>query len=304
MTSAAPSVTPVRSTFGPAFLALLGGALAMGASPIFVRLADVGPFASAFFRVLLALPVLYAWMRVEETKAAVPDTAPLFSLPVIATGFAFAADLFFWHLSITNTTVANATFFATMAPRWVVVFGWLIYRRRPSRNALAGLGLCLIGGLALVGQSLAFASGHLVGDGLAVVTAVFFGLYFLTVEKARLRHRAARVTFYMSVVAAAVLAVVALWATIGLGQRLLPASALGWLTLFGLAWICHVGGQGLLSIALGSLPVTFSSLVIFLEGVAAAVLGWLILNEPVSLLQAVGGLVIVAGIWIARPRTG
>ena len=46
----------------------------------------------------------------------------------------------------------------------------------------------------------------------------------------------------------------------------------------------------------------FSSLVIFLEAIAAALFGWLILSEPVSLLQAAGGLVILAGIWISRPK--
>jgi len=42
-----------------AFLALLGGAVAMGISPVFVRFAEIGPFASAFWRVALALPALW-----------------------------------------------------------------------------------------------------------------------------------------------------------------------------------------------------------------------------------------------------
>ncbi|MGJ4858483.1 EamA family transporter [Labrys sp. La1] len=302
MSSAAQSAAPAPSAFWPAFAALIAGAMAMGISPILVRLTDVGPFASAFYRVLLALPVLYAWMRLEESKADTPDAGPAFSLPVIATGVFFAGDLFFWHLAITNTTVANATFFATMAPLWVVILGWLVYRRKASRAALIGLGLCLLGGLALVAQSLGFAPGHLVGDGFAGVTGIFFGAYFLAVEKARLRHRAARLTFYMSVVTVAILAVAALWATQSLGQRFLPAGATGWLVLIALAWVSHAGGQGLLSVALGSLPVVFSSLVIFLEAVAAAALGWVILDEPVSLLQGLGGLVIITGIWVSRPR--
>ena len=35
---------------------------------------------------------------------------------------------------------------------------------------------------------------------------------------------------------------------------------------------------------------------------AAAALAWLILGEAITQAQALGGLVIVAGIWIARPR--
>ena len=53
-----------------AFVALVLGAIAMGASVLFVRWADVGPYASAFWRVFLALPFLYLWMRLENRAAA------------------------------------------------------------------------------------------------------------------------------------------------------------------------------------------------------------------------------------------
>jgi drug/metabolite transporter (DMT)-like permease len=302
MTAAVDTTAQGRGTFWPAFAALLGGALAMGVSPILVRLCDVGPFASAFYRVFLALPLLYAWMRTEEARAAVPDRLPRFTGPVIATGLLFAGDLIFWHLAILNTTVANATFFATTAPVWVVVFGWLLYRKRVGWSAIAGLGLCLLGGIALIGQSFAIAPERLLGDALAEITAIFFGAYFIAVEKARALHRAARATFYMTVLAAAILAAAALGATWLLGDRFLPADLRGWVVLLALGWVSHVGGQGLLAVALGSLPAMFSSLVIFLESLAAALLGWLVLSEVVTPLQAVGGLVILAGIWVARPR--
>ena len=66
----------------------------------------------------------------------------------------------------------------------------------------------------------------------------------------------------------------------------------------------HAGGQGLLSVALGHLPATFSSLVIFLEAVATAAFGWIILGERVTLIQGLGGALILAGIYVARPRNG
>jgi drug/metabolite transporter (DMT)-like permease len=69
-----------------------------------------------------------------------------------------------------------------------------------------------------------------------------------------------------------------------------------------MALISQAGGQGLLAVALGRLPAVFSSLVIFLEAVAAALFGWIILGEALTLLQALGGLLILAGIWIARPK--
>src|ERR1700692_893608 len=92
-----------QGVFAP-FAALVAGAVAMGVSPTFVRLADVGPFTSAFWRVALALPLLYAWMKISERGEA-RASAP-FSRATIWAGLAFAGDLFFWHLSIVNTSIA------------------------------------------------------------------------------------------------------------------------------------------------------------------------------------------------------
>ncbi|WP_348648960.1 DMT family transporter [Rhizobium sp. P38BS-XIX] len=136
-------------------VAMLLAALAMSISPSLVRLADVGPFASAFWRVFLALPILWIWMRYAEA-GDVSSPRASFTLPTILAGIAFTGDLFFWHLAIMGTTIANATFFATMAPLWVVIFGWLLLRQRVDRTTLIGLLVCLAGGAALVAQSLAF----------------------------------------------------------------------------------------------------------------------------------------------------
>ena len=277
------------------FAALVVGAVAMGVSPVFVRLADVGPFTSAFWRVALALPLLYAWTRLADGPER--PSAP-FSKPAILAGLAFAGDLFFWHLAIVHTSIANATFFATCAPIWVVLFGWLLFRERVKVNVLAGLALCLAGGAALLAQSFELKPAGAIGDLFGIATGVFFGLYFLAVQAARKATSAARLTFEATVVTAAILFAVALVAE----HSMLPHTIRGLAALLAMAWISHCGGQGLLSIALGRLPAAFSSLVIFLEAIAAAGFGWLILAEPVSAAQALGGLAILAGIYVARPR--
>jgi drug/metabolite transporter (DMT)-like permease len=155
---------------GP-LLALCAGAVAMGISPIFVRYAsaDVGPFASAFWRVALALPVLYAWMRLEEARAPVGAPRRSFSCGIVLAGLAFAGDLFFWHLSIMGTTVANATFFATTAPVFVVLVfvitstvGGLLLAMAPDRPVVSALAI------AVMSAPLAAVAG----------AAVLHGVYF------------------------------------------------------------------------------------------------------------------------------
>jgi drug/metabolite transporter (DMT)-like permease len=236
-------------------------------------------------------------MRAEERQPG-QARGKTWSLPIVLTGIFFAGDLLLWHLAIMKTTIANATFFATMAPLWVVIFGWLVLKQRVERTTIGGLGLCILGGAALVYQSLGLNPARAIGDALAIGTGVFFGLYFLSVGAARKDTGAARVTFEMSLITIAILLVAALVVE----GDMMPHSARGWGVLFALALVSHAGGQGLLSVALGRLPTVFSSLVIFLEAVAAAGFAWVLQGEPVSLLQAIGGAIILGGIWIARPR--
>ena len=278
-----------------AFAALVVGALAMGISPVFVRFADVGPFTSAFWRVFLALPALYLWMRFDERGR--PRSAR-YSTATRLAGLAFTGDLLFWHLSILSTSIANATFFATTAPIWVIAFGWLLFGERAGARMLAGLALCMAGGGALLARSFQIRLGGAIGDLEGLATGVFFGLYFLAVQAARREARAARVTFESTTLTAAALFVIAALAE----RHLWPHSVRGVLALLGMAWISHAGGQGLLAVALGRLPASFSSLVIFLEAIAAAVFGYVFVGEPVTSAQALGGLLILAGIYIARPR--
>lgn len=294
-TVSAAALPPRENAF--TFAALVVGAFAMGASPIFVRLADVGPYASAFWRCALALPFLALW-ALREPK----ETRAMFSTDraVVLSGLFFAGDLFFWHLSILATTVANATFIATMAPVWVAFGAWFVLKERLSQANFLGLAFCLLGGAALIGQSYSFAPERLVGDGYALVTSLFFGLYMLAVSNARTRLKIGAGS--LAFMSAAITAVCMFGIAMLLENNFMPRSINGWITLLSLALVSQVLGQGLLAVALGKLPATFSSLVIFLEAVGAAALGWLILNEALGPLQLFGGALILFGIWIARPR--
>ena len=280
-----------------AIAALVAGAIAMGASPIFVRLTDVGPQASAFWRTALALPVLWLWMRFEERDRR--SREPLrFDRSILLVGACFAGDLFFWHLAILNTTVANATFFAVTAPVFVVAGAFLFLSEKSGMRVVAGLLFCLAGGGALIGQSYQVDPARLAGDFYGIVTAFFFGAYVLAVRHARGRHGAARLMFLSTAVSAVLL----LGAALAIPQQILPQTVESTWALVALAFVSQAGGQGLLTIALGTLPATFSSLVIFLEAIAAAAFGWLVLGEKLTLVQALGGLLILCGIFVARPR--
>lgn len=279
-----------------AFLALVLGAMAMGISPVFVRFAEVGPFTSAFWRVGLALPALWLWSALEKRPEGVtPNSSD--RMAVLLAGLFFAGDLSFWHLAILNTSVANATFLATLAPVWVVLGSGLFLGERVEPKVFAGLAFCLIGATALIGDTWSVKPGQIDGDIYGIVTSFFFGAYFLAVRRARRVYGTGRLLFLSTLVTAAVLLVEA----IAIENIMFPLTIFGAAALIAMALVSHAGGQGLLAFALGHLPAAFSSLVIFLEAVAAAGFGWLILGEAIGSIQLIGAVAIFIGISIARP---
>src|SRR5687767_6288515 len=162
----------------PALAALLLGATFIALSPIFVRVSETGPTATAFWRVAIAVPVLWLfYWKSRKTTRRYAGKWPL----LVAAGFAFAGDLAFWHASIQRTSVANSTLLANLASIFVTLAAWAFLRQRPTRLFLAGLGAALLGVLLLVNASLAFSSTGLVGDALGVVTAMFYAGYILAV---------------------------------------------------------------------------------------------------------------------------
>jgi drug/metabolite transporter (DMT)-like permease len=284
-------------TFAVAFTLLIMGAIAMGASPVFVRYSEVGPFASAFWRVCLGLPVLFLWAYLENRRARKAINWRI-TLPVLMAGLFFGFDLIFWHLAILNTTMANATLMATLAPVWVVLFSRIAIGEEVSKNAYLGLAICLIGAALLIGSSFRIAPERILGDLYGFITSLFFGLYFLAIRVARRNRKAGELTFLSTIITTGMLLLTVLIS----GNKMLPDTTQGAMSLVALGVFSHAGGQGLLAISLGALTAAFSSLVIFVEAIAAAILGWAIFGETLGPLQLAGGLLILFGVWQARPR--
>jgi drug/metabolite transporter (DMT)-like permease len=282
----------------PALVALLAGATFIALSPIFVRealAAGVGPTAAAFWRVALAIPVLWIVYRLRRGPQVRRYSGkwPL----LLGAGLAFAGDLAFWHKSIQLTSVANATLLANLASIFVTLAAWIFLRQRPTHLFLAALALALAGVALLVHTSLEFSATGLTGDAMGVVTAMFYAGYLLAVKALRDRGEA---TLHLMAVTTTLTALLLLPVALATGEAFFPRTLEGWLILAGLALVSHAAGQGLIAYALAHLPAAFSSVSLLFQPVMAAAFAWVLLSEPLVPLQIAGGLVVLVGIYLAR----
>jgi drug/metabolite transporter (DMT)-like permease len=279
----------------PALVALLTGAAFIGLSPIWVRVADVGPTASAFWRVALAVPVLWIVLAFLGSDRSPPLRVEWKAY--LAAGAAFAGDMAFWHSSIKYTSVANSTLLANLAAIFVPLAAWLLWRQRPTGLFIAGLALALAGVAMLVRTSVDFSPTALFGDFLGVITAMFYAWYIFAATG--LRDRGASVLRFMAVTTT-LSALMLLPVALASGEILLPQSGTGWAKLAGLAVVSHCAGQGLIAYGLGHLPASFSAVGLLVQPVTAGFFAWLLLGEPLVALQVAGGVVVLAGISLAK----
>ncbi len=143
---------------------------------------------------------------------------------------------------------------------------------------------------------MALADGNLLGDGVAVIAAMFYAGYILAIGRLRSLFSTIRIMVWSTASAAICMLPIVLLSE----PTLLPPTLFGWSMLFGLAFVSHAGGQVAITYALAYLPPAFSSLTLLLQPVVAAILAWILLSEPVGLMQAIGGAIVLVGILIAR----
>lgn len=276
---------------GQALAVLVAGAAIIGLAPILVRLADAGPAAVGFWRVAFAMPLLSLMALRADRGVGSPNRFALLA------GLAFACDLGFWHYSIHFTSVANATVLTNLTPVVVTAAAWIFLKQRPAKLFVAAVALAVAGAwLMAIGRGAhAPGSNPPLGDALALTTALWYALYFLAISAARRSVGATRVMFWSSVASAPLLLV----AAVALGERIFPATAGGWAAVIGLG-VMHVAGQGSIAWALGRLPAATASVVVLIQPVVAALLGWLLFSESLGPLQALGGAIALFGVVLSQ----
>ncbi len=298
---------PARPTAG-SFVALLLGAISIGFAPIFVRLSEVGPVATAFWRLAIAVPVLCIWAArgsrhstgatADGAGGSAPAGGIVFPGSMILAGLFFAGDLAVWHWSIHFTSVTNATLLANFAPVWVVLFGWLVFGQRVTRRFFGAMLVALLGVMLLVGTDFGLQPQALLGDAMGLITAVFYGGYLLSVKQLRADFSTSAIMASSGLVTLAALLPVA-WLS---EPKFVPHTSYGWSMVAALALISHVCGQSLIAYALARLPAAVASVGLMVQPVTAALAAATLLGERISGLQILGMALVLAGVFAARQR--
>lgn len=278
-----------------AYLALAFGVICIGTSAIFVKIANLPGLVSAFYRVLIAataLLLLYLF-RGEKNLPSPSDWGW-----VVLGSLFFALDLALWNTSILLTSAAVSTLLANNSPIWVGLGTMLIFGEKLSQKYWLGLAVALSGMILIVGgravQELRFNSGDL----LAIATSFCYAGYMLVTQKARGRMDTVTLNTFTMLICTLLL----LPANLLSSQILTGFSLNTWLALIGLGLVPQFAGWLVINYAIGHLPAAHVSVTLLGQVLVTAILGFLLLSESPSPADIIGGVLVLAGIYLVNQR--
>ncbi|MGB9431242.1 MAG: DMT family transporter [Candidatus Acidiferrum sp.] len=285
----------VAATALPAYLALIAGIVCIAWSAIFVRWTDIPGPASAFYRMLIPALVLLPTFLFNRDGTRLNGRM----LGIIALGgLFFALDLAFFNTSILKTSAANATLLGNNTPIVVGLLSWLVFRRRPAATFWLGLLLAFAGTFVILWADLSEHVRFGVGDLMALGAAACFAVYLLATE--RVRTSTSTLGFLRLAMISSTVALLLINLLMGISLRV-PHGRTLWAVL-GLGLISQLGGYLALTYALGHLPATITSVSLLTQGPLTAAMAAILLGEPLTWEQIVGGALVLSGVGLAHRR--
>jgi drug/metabolite transporter (DMT)-like permease len=209
-------------------------------------------------------------------------------------GVFFSCDLIFWNTGVLISGAANPTLMGNTAPIWVGLGTLLFFRERLGRGFWLGLVVAFTGAVVIIGRDAMQGVG--LGTFYGLLSGLFYGGYFLVVQRNRQRLDALT-SFWLSALSATV---ILFFTSLVLGQPLTGYSTFAYLSLLGLGLIPQVGGQLAVSYALGYLPASLVSPTLLAQPILTALLAIPLLGQPLSSWQIVGGLIVLAGVYLVH----
>lgn len=275
-------------------LVLLGIAVAFLATSGPIIAATVAPaLAIAFWRCFLGSAATAPWVLWRRRGEFVRLNRREWRLIVLA-GLFLGAHFAAWIPSLRFTTVASSTALVATQPIWAA----LIARARGAHvptQAWVGIGVAMLGIVALTGIDGSIDARQLIGDGLALLGAVLAAAYVTVGAQVRQSVSTATMTFILYGTAALLLLVLCL----ATGQALGGYSTQAWVLILALTIGSQLLGHTLVNRVLLTTSATVASLAILFEMPGATLLAaiWLGQTPPLVILPAVAllffGLVLV-----------
>ncbi len=276
---------------------LIIGILCISFSPIFVKLVGTPALTSAFYRIFIGWLFLAPYC-IAKVNLKIGRKELIIAL---IGGVVFGADIAVWNLSLLKITATVSTLVANLAPVWVGLMSYLIFKKRAGMLFWIGTFVAILGMIVLVGyqniMTLKFNAGIL----LALLASFFYAVYITITRDILQKIGTVTFMFYNMLSASIFLLIICIFQH----NNLVSFSLSAWLYFLGMALICQLAGWLTINHSLRFLESTKVAIALLSQTVVAGFWAIFLLNERLELKEIVGSVIVLGGIAITflRNRT-
>ena len=263
--------------------------LCFSTSPVLLIWADpLSPYEKTAWRMAVAALAVLAVALVQRRP-------PLYHRrdggKLLLFGLVTAVHFLAYIASLNLTSIAHALTVTYTAPVFVTLFSAWFLKESIARRKYLGVAVVIAGTGILAGFEPALTRRMLIGDGLALISAIAFGVYSVM-------GRSQRAAYPLLTYAFALYGVAALW--------LLPAALITFTPSgYGLRQVLSLIAVGIIPMAIGHTlynaavrraHATYANLIATQEVTGGIILGALLLGQSPTVNSLVGAAVTLAGI--------
>ncbi len=247
------------------------------------------------FRYLMAAAIYWSIVLITKQNFRLPfgQLVKLLAFAACTQGVAVVC-LFY---SFSYIPAAMSILFLYLYPTIVTLLAYFLLKEPLTANKIAALVLTLVGSAVILGQPVNNLDPR--GVAFAVVAAVFNAIYIIGGAKFLQNLSVLILNTYMTSALAVVFTAGALFS----GTLTLKLNFSAWTAIFSLAVVCTVIATFCFFHGVSLIGASRTAIVSTSEPLLTAILGFIFLNEKLTLLQMLGGLLVIVGVFLQREKS-
>jgi len=198
------------------------------------------------------------------------------------------------------TTASNTGWIIGTAPIFMAVLGFVFYKEKVTLFQFVGIVVAIAGLLLLIGKGDVTNIGLIEnkGDLLVLGSAFTWGVYSLVNKKISLSYSPLMTILYLFLMMAVIIIPFNLDSqTI---NSVISLSTLGWISILFLGIFCSGIAYVIWAQALRDMESAKVGAFLYFEPLVTVIAAWFFLNEEITLLMILSGLLITAGVFIVN----
>ena len=282
------------------YATLFIGVITVSFSSILIRWTGDVPFTViAFYRVFISFILLMMYQIVMPGRSV--HSLLKWHWPYILAGFFLTAHFITWIASLQMTSIANAIFLESTHPLFGVLLSVFILKEIPRSSIYLVLTLAMAGIFIIVYSDFNQSGTQLVGDILAIFSALFFSVYILIARMYRSETDFVKYLIYIYGSAS----LFSMGYILIVSDQLAGFPAESWIFIVLLALGPNLLGHSSLNWASRQMQIFKVNLALLLEPVLATLSGVVFLAEyPSPYFYAGAFLVLIALVYLVYNEKG